>query len=135
MNLFQTDIMVSLKKSLDATLLRHEVIANNIANADTPGYKRLDITFKAALKEALKKDSFRGVRTNKKHIPIGPPGLNEVKPSIFRETDTFYRNDRNNVDIDFEMGELSKNSILYNTLSRLISEKYSNLETSINGRF
>lgn len=134
MNLFQTNIMVSLKKSLDATLLRHEIIANNIANVDTPGYKRVDVTFKEALKEALNKDAFRGVRTNQKHIPIGPPTLDEVKPRVYRETDLFFRNDRNNVDIDVEMGELSKNSINYSTLTRLLSEKYSRLETSISGR-
>lgn len=135
MNLFQTDIMVALKKSLSATFLRHEIIANNIANVDTPGFKRLDVTFKEALKEALKKDTFRGVRTNPRHIPIGPPTLDKVKPVIYRETDTFFRNDKNNVDIDVEMGELAKNNIVYTALTRLITEKYNSLKTSISGRF
>lgn len=135
MNLFRTDIMVALKKSLDATLLRHEVIANNIANVDTPGFKRSDVTFKEALKLALEKDAFKGVQTDPRHIPIGPSNLDKVEPKVYKEIDTFFKNDKNNVDIDVEMGELAKNSMAYRTLTRLISEKYTSLETSISGRF
>ena len=82
----QTPIPVMLK-TLDAGMLRSRVIANNIANINTPGYQRVEVNFEDELKKALDKSSVRGVRTNEKHLPIGGMDLSGVNPSAYKPVD------------------------------------------------
>lgn len=128
LKVFNDETFIVLKKALDGASLRHQVLAHNIANVDTPRYKRLDVDFKHQLRLALDKTAFRGITTRPRHIPIGPPRLADVKPRVFREEDTSMRNDKNNVDIDREMAELYKNSMYYVITARLISSRYQKLE-------
>ena len=134
-NLFQNSTFNILKKALDGAMLRHEAIAHNIANVDTPGFKRSDVSFKEQLRAAQKQSAIpQVVKTHPKHLRVGQLTLNEVKPRKYVEKNTTVRNDKNNVDIDREMAELSENAIYYNVLSRLISAQYSGLESVIRGQ-
>ncbi len=128
LKVFNSETFLVLKKALDGASLRHQALAHNIANVDTPRYKRLDVDFKHQLRLALDKGVFRGITTRPKHIPIGTPGIQDVKPRLFRENDTSMRNDKNNVDIDREMAELYKNSMYYVITTRLLSAKYQRLD-------
>jgi flagellar basal-body rod protein FlgB len=110
----QTDLLKSL---LDAANLRHRVIAQNIANVNTPGYHRLEVRFEDELARSLKAG---GVRPR--------PQIAEA------EGDGYERVDGNNVDIDDEMGRLSKNALLFNAYSQLLANKVGQMRSAITGR-
>ncbi len=108
------------EKALDAVVLRREVIADNIANADTPFFKRSEITFESQLQRAIESEKtpeFPTLMTDRRHIDFNQfIDYRTVKPKIVVEYDTLYRNDKNNVDIDKEMVDAMKNSMQYNAL-------------------
>ncbi len=91
--------------------LRHKIIANNIANVDTPGYKSLDISFREQLGDFMKRGSGAG--------PPGPPMV------VFaRDLDSLSpRMDRNTVSIDQELTKLSQNAIFHNACLQLLNSK------------
>lgn len=121
-----------LEKSLDASLLRNDTIAQNIANDDTPAYKRKDVAFEQYLNDSLGKTNLEGNLTDKRHIAINSKDIDKVEPSITQDnSDVSMRIDGNNVDIDSEMAYLAKNQIKYNTLIQLISSNYSKIKNVI----
>lgn len=113
-----------LKKSLDATEDRKKVIANNLANINTKGYKRLYVTFEDTLKES--KDRLKLETTDERHISNESEyGQIEVK----RDDSTSMRKDGNNVDDVNETVNLAANTLKYNALvtelnSRISSKRY-----------
>ncbi len=111
-----------LEKVIGASVIRHKVIANNIANVNTPGYKRLDISFENELKAALKGN--------------GNTDITAVKPKVVvaKNTEkTSLRNDGNNVNAEEEVSELVKNALSYNVFVQLMSKKFAMLKTAIGG--
>jgi flagellar basal-body rod protein FlgB len=121
-----------LEKALDASWLRNEVIAHNIANADTPGYKKYRVEFEEELKSALEASTLKGKRTRPKHLDIGASSIDQVRPQVVRTDGTQMREDGNNVDMDEEMTSLAKNAIMYNALVQKISGEFRKLKTVIN---
>jgi len=121
-----------LEKALDASWLRNEVIAHNIANADTPGYKKYRVEFEEELKSALEASTLKGKKTRPKHLDIGASSIDEVRPRVVRTDGTQMREDGNNVDMDEEMTSLAKNAIMYNALVQKISGEFRKLKTVIN---
>ncbi len=119
-----------LEKALDASMLRHQVIADNIANADTPGFKRSAVTFESQLQRALESEKIcehtpQGYLTNKKHIEFCKPiNYKSVRPKIVVDYDTNYRNDKNNVDIEKEIADSVKNTLRYKALAERLKENY-----------
>jgi flagellar basal-body rod protein FlgB len=104
-----------LEKSLEYRKIRQDLIASNIANADTPFYKSRDIRFEEALKEEMQKDDkkLELAITNPMHLK--PKNLEDsAKPIIFFRDGHLTRNDGNDVDIDVETTEMAKNSVAYN---------------------
>ena len=100
--------------AMQATVLRDNVISNNIANVDTPGFKRSVVRFEDMLQDAVQ--NFR--RT-------GTLDLSNLRPQIFVEYDFLnYRIDENNVDIEFEMVQLYQNSMRFDVLSSGIIHHY-----------
>lgn len=133
--LITSDTTKLMEKALDAASLRNAVIANNLANIDTPGFKRSDVRFEEELARALSKSGgITGKRTREEHIPIGARPATEVSARVEMQNDISVRNDGNNVDIDREMAALAKNTILYNALIQEISGEFQKLKTVINGR-
>lgn len=117
-----------IKRSLDASSERGRVIAHNIANVNTVGYKSSHVVFEEKLNEALSKENINLKTTHKNHISDGGT-ISSVAPEIKTDKSTSMRLDGNNVDIDSEMSDMAANSILYNTLisqanSRISMRRY-----------
>lgn len=121
-----------LTKALDASWKRNEVISNNIANKNTPDFKKSRVEFENILNKHLNSNKLQGVTTNEKHIPIGK--IEDRKMDYQIEVDHSYstRTDGNNVDIDVEMGELAKNQITYNTITSRIQSNFQKTKFIIN---
>jgi flagellar basal-body rod protein FlgB len=109
-----------LSKLLDAANLRHNVIAQNVANVNTPGYRRLDVSFEDALARAL------GSQGEAKALAI--------KPEVVEGTPDVERPDGNTVDMDAEMGRLSKNTLLYRVFAQVLAGELATMRSAIAGR-
>jgi len=101
---------------MDVAMLRQSVSAQNIANAETPGYKRKYVVFEELLKESMK---LQLSTTDSRHIESTQ---RIVQPRIEREDSFFYKNDQNGVDVDFEIAQMTANGLRYEVLSRLMSK-------------
>lgn len=130
MKIFNNRNFGVLEKSLDSLAKNHEAISNNIANVDTPGYKRKQVSFRRELSNLLENRNELAV-TNKKHIAINSKDLNSFQAKVTTEENTSIRNDDNNVDIDAEMAMLAKNTLEYQALSQRISSKFKSLQSVI----
>ena len=99
-----------LDKAADASWTRNDVLANNIANADTPGYKRKDVQFETYLSNAV-------AGTDSLDETVANLDLNDLNATVYNEQPGLsYRSDGNNVDVSTENVELAKNQIKYYTL-------------------
>ena len=122
-----------LQRSMDVSLLRQDVIANNIANSDTPNFKRSEVNFESALKQALESEqrverSFPAALTNERHIPFDRPvDYRNVEPRRVLDYHTTAKNNGNNVDIEQESMELLNNQLLYTLMSDAVRAKFSQL--------
>lgn len=129
MNLYKNiDLM---NRAMDASWKRNEVIANNIANVNTPGFKKSTVEFESILQNVLNKGSIRGMQTHEKHIPIGRDRIDDVKHEVRKHSEYSTRRDGNNVDIDVEMAERAKNELIYQTLSARVNSSFERLRTVI----
>ncbi|QGG48164.1 flagellar basal body rod protein FlgB [Heliorestis convoluta] len=134
MRFFDTASTNLLEKGLDAAALRHRVIADNIANVDTPGYKRKEVHFEQELAQKLSHSSMmrlEGTVNNKRHISLGHFSTDNLKGNIIDTGQQKYRNDENNVDIDKEMTMLAKNTLWYDAMLTQIARRLSGLKTVI----
>lgn len=120
-----------LEKALDATWLRNEVISNNIANVDTPGFKKSAVRFEDELEAAMVQRGIEGNKTRQNHINIGQASIDWVRPEIFTSEGTSMREDGNNVDIDAEMAALANNTIMYNYLVQKITREFHRIRNVI----
>lgn len=123
MKLFNQPSMVLLEQSLNAASLRQNVLSHNIANAQTPGYKRMDVRFETELQKALQNQAapFTGKRTDVRHILISSTKRMPVRPTMIQETNHQMNHNGNNVDLDYEMAELAKNALRYQVLAQQMS--------------
>ena len=117
-----------IKKSLDVSSLRQSLIASNIANLNTPGYKVNKVEFEKYLAEA--REGLQLTKTNPAHIAT--KDITDIQPVVEKRETTSLRDDGNNVDLDLEMTELAANVIYYNTLIQLLNARLGNLNYVIN---
>ncbi len=126
--MLENDCLINvLAKGLDVAALRQKVTAQNIANLNTPGYKRSYVTFSAELARAQKGPLLH--RTNPRHFPR--PGQ-QAEPRVETEGNTLRRVDANNVDLDEEMLELVTNQLYYNALVQKTSDRYADWRYIVN---
>ena len=119
------DYINMLDKAADASWLRNEAISNNIANADTPGYKRQDVAFEAELKKAIGYNRYES--TDAKVSRLKTRRL-EARP--YTDSAGFsYRLDGNNVDIENENVMLAENQLKYQGLLTSINNEFTNLQS------
>ncbi len=108
-----------LSRGLAAANMRQEVISNNIANVNTPHFKRSGVNFEDLLAKELHLDDDAGkldvVRTHDRHLPI--PLRGKAHAVIEEDNSTTMRVDDNNVDIDIEMAGLAKNHMYHNAMT------------------
>jgi flagellar basal-body rod protein FlgB len=128
-----------LEKSLDASALRQKVIANNVANADTPHFKRSEVQFEQLLHKEMKKDGpyLEGYRTHPKHIPFRSSegtAFPLAEPMVVTDHQSAMNNNQNNVDIDYEMSLMAQNQLRYNALVQQASGSIKKIRTAIGGR-
>lgn len=109
-----------LEKMLDVSATKHKVIANNIANINTPGYKKMEVSFAEQLEKVIKDTS-----ANK---------FDAIQPKIVvskEDTNQAVRNDGNNVDMDKEVSALMKNTLSYNVYTQLLAKKMELVKSAI----
>ncbi len=114
-------------KALKGSWMKNSAISNNIANVNTPGYKKETVNFKEVLQNQMNlNQNVKMTKTNTKHIDSAYVGDINVETV----NDTSYRVDGNNVDIDVENAEMAKNTIYYNTVVNQVNSQFSRLKTS-----
>lgn len=109
-----------LDKAADASWKRESLITNNLANVNTPGYKRKDINFESVLQQEL--GDFRYTTLDEK---VNHVHMEHLNPEVYVDNDNYsYRLDKNNVDIDTEQVELASEQIRYQALTTSISSEF-----------
>jgi flagellar basal-body rod protein FlgB len=133
--IFSSPAWQAMEKALDGSALRQRMIANNIANVETPNYKAMEVTFEDQLKQALQQgtgSSIKMMATDPRHITINNGStIANVQPAIETVKDFSIRNDKNNVDIDRESAKLAQNEIYYDTVTRMMNDEFSLLRMVI----
>ena len=109
-----------MNQALDYRSARQDIIAGNIANADTPFYRPKDISFEQTLAqksaEIFKNKSQNLPMAKTDHAHLGPIEAGSSKPTLFFRDGHMARNDGNSVDLDVESTEMAKNSMMYNAV-------------------
>lgn len=114
----KTSILDVLDVAIRAEGLRQTAIANNVANIETPGYRRLDVKFEELFEKALDSD--------------GNLDLDEIQPVLFRPENTPVKSNGNDVTLETEVGEMVKNSLRHKIFVRILDKKYRGMEAAIN---
>ncbi len=114
-----------LDKAADASWMRNEAIANNIANATTPGYKRQDVAFETELAKALGRNRY--VSMDEKVNRLNTSRLHGTTYTDY--SNYSYRLDDNNVDIENENVYLAENQLKYQGLYTSIQQEFANLQS------
>jgi flagellar basal-body rod protein FlgB len=113
---------------MDVSMLRQQVIADNIANADTPNFKRSTVNFEAELERALeseKSNKPKAYLTDPRHIPFDrQQNYRDVRPRKVLDYLSTADNNGNNVDIEQESMNLLQNQLRYRLLSKAVSEEF-----------
>jgi flagellar basal-body rod protein FlgB len=123
--LFGGDTRQMAYKALDASTLRAKAIAENLANVQTPGYKRKEVDFEEQLRNALK-SKLEAARDQPGHMPAGKGiDLAQIRPYVFEAKDTSLPGEVNNVDVDMEAAKLAENQLYYSFLIKWVGfDKY-----------
>ncbi len=116
-----------LDKAADASWIRENAIANNVANVDTPGYKRQDVQFQDILERKLKSTKYTSLQDAVNNVP-----LDQLNSRVYTDYGSYsYRLDGNNVDIDTENVELASEQLRYQTLTTTMSLEFSRLKSAM----
>ena len=133
MNIFSDRSVRLLEKAIDAGSLRQRVIANNIANMNTPGFKKSSVAFESILKKNLNTNRIPLYSTDDRHIS-SLNMLDDIAPVVVREKTTSMKADGNNVDVEQEMVRLATNTLTYNMNIQELNNRLKLLGFVINGR-
>lgn len=124
-----------MERLMDLRMERHAVIASNIANAETPRYQATDLEFETTLKQALALNRLPApVRTHPRHLPARWQEGMAINPSPMYRKNSSIGFDRNSVDLDTEMTQLTQNNLLYNATAQLLSRKFADIRAAIEGQ-
>lgn len=118
-----------LDKALDASNLRETVITHNLANVDTPGYKRREVDFESLLREELDKNKY--ISLDQKINNVNLTHLSATAHLDMAAYGYDYRLDGNNVDVDNENVELASEQLRYQLMSNSVTQEFSRLRTAI----
>ncbi len=109
-----------LNAGIQAENIRQRAIASNFANLETPGYRRVDVKFKELLAACLGSSN--------------ADSLSRAEPEVYEPRVTPVKADGNDVKMDFEVGQMIKNSLRHKAYIRLLNKKYSQIELAIGAR-
>jgi flagellar basal-body rod protein FlgB len=116
-----------LQRQLDLTWQRGQAITSNIANAETPQYRAVDVNFGKELERAFERQASPIMKTNGKHMDLSA----EQGSYLVGDLSGLTKPDGNNVDIDLQMGRLSSNSSAYGNAATLVKKKLSFIRNAI----
>lgn len=127
-----------LEQAMAAANLRHQVIADNIANVNVPNFRAHEVLFEEQLKAAMAgpastASELSGIVTHPLHIPLGAQATvasPRVEPKV-AQSDGIYRQDGNTVDIESEQAKLAANQLWYQALVRSVNDEFTRLRTAI----
>jgi len=128
-----TDTFNRLEKTLDLRSRRHDLIASNIANKDTPGYKAFDLVVKEEIQNLDAGQNLELARTHPMHIKAKMGKQDVFHLKRLEKTPFTSGDDENSVDLDKEMGKLSENNLMYNVTAHILSKRIIGLKTAIQG--
>lgn len=140
----------AMTKAMDGLSKRHQAIASNLANVETPNYRRRDVNFEGTLQYAIDNARHEGSivgrqasnseamplkTTREGHIAIGNSDstINDIEPEITESHDLKYRTDGNSVDVENEMAQLAKNTQRYVALSTMQGRSLKSIRSVITG--
>jgi flagellar basal-body rod protein FlgB len=134
MQIFNKSIDV-LAKVLDLRVMRHDILASNIANQDTPGYKAIDLDFEGAFQKSISGEKARLLlaKTDKRHFPSSHGFSPDKDVKVIQRPSNGFRYDQNNVKTDVEMAKLTENALLYSASVRVLTHKFRRLAQAIRG--
>ncbi len=135
-------IVDTLSLAMKAANMRHQVLSNNIANVNVPGFRGADVVFEEHLKQALEgapqasdaSIGLRGLTSHPLHIPIPPVGGEQQvspEPRVVALQGELMRQDGNNVDVEDQMAKMAANQLWYQSLVRSVSDEFTRLRTAI----
>ena len=113
-----------ITSAADASSLRNKTIANNIANIDTPHYKRQDVSFAANLQQALKNSMFETLDQK-----LDSLNIKKLRGVVYTDNEAFsYRLDGNNVDVDTENVYMAQNQLMYQGLTKSLTAEFNHFQ-------
>lgn len=121
-----------MHRALDVTTVRRQVIANNLTNAETPGFKRSDVNFESSLRRALESENNRPplelTLTHERHIPNWrAQDYRDVQIRRVLDFTSSYNNCGNNVDPEHEFMLLTQNQMSYNLFVQAVSFEFAQM--------
>ena len=114
----QINMVDILESAIRAESLRQKAISNNIANIETPNYRRIDVKFKELLARAMESP--------------GSINIKDLESEIYQPENTFVKSNGNDINFESEIGHMIKNSLRHEAYVRILSKKYKQIELAIN---
>jgi len=114
----------ALAAALKMREMRMEVIASNIANAETPGYKAKRLDFEESLQRALDVDGHLKMKsTDDRHFNVGSGGFNNLEPQVYNDPSGVVTPNGNTVNREQEMVRMQENRLMYDAAVQLLNKK------------
>ena len=115
----KTGILDLLESGIKAETLRQKAISNNVANLQTPGYRRLGVKFEQMLSKAIESGNADNIN------------LDELKAELYQPKNTALNPNGNDVNLEVEVGDMVKNSIRYRAFIKLLNKTYAQIDEAI----
>ena len=112
------DTIDLLEAGIRAEELRQKTISNNVANLETPGYRRIDVRFEELLAKVMDSSS-------------ETDGIKEIEPQIYQPKDTAVKSNGNDVSFEVEVGEMVKNTLRHKAYVRLLGKKFKQIDMAM----
>ena len=123
-----------LEKAMDLRAKKHNVIASNIANMDTPDYKAFDVVIEKELQKVTGKGKSISLnKTNEGHLQLRRSKADGVSVQIDDSPGLSLRGDGNTVDIDKQKGNMAENTLMFKAAAQMIHKKFQGLKSAIQG--
>lgn len=129
-------VFQTLERALDVRAARHSILAANIANSQTPGYRALDVDFQTSMRQVL--DSTQAPlapitlrATDPRHFSASPTNALLRALKVISDDSPSIGNDQNTVDLEREMAKLEHNALMFNITAEIIAIKFRQLRDVI----
>lgn len=137
MELLNSPTFKRLEKAISAAELRQQALSNNLANVDTPFFKRSDVLFESLLEQSLGNNNQPQLdlrRTDSRHMRLGNQSFDVAQPKIVTDESSVMNNNLNNVDVDREMSQLALNQLRYYAFIQQATHNVKMMRIGIEGR-